>query len=280
MIDLSDSAKKCLDRYLQQIRTYLRGCKTVDTDEIERNVIEHIESEFEGATAAVSFEELDAVLQRLGSPRQWIPEEELPWWRKTIFRLRTGPEDWRLTYISFGLLVLSALFYFYNKEEISFILVAVSFILSRTTLSVVDNHNELKAQKWLIYPSLIIVYGFALFSLLLWPIPLLFELASGYDHAKIDMFPWSTGNETPYWTLAFIFFAGATCLWWLILALVHKKTPRLFNAVFRPFAQTIKPKSLNWFMGIMAGLAITCLLIIVLMIKYQGWSVYFIKILG
>ena len=100
MINLSDSAKKCLDGYLQQVRTYLRGCKTVDADEVERNVIEHIESEFESATAAVSFEELDTVLQRLGSPRQWIPEEELPWWRKTIFRLRTGPEDWRLAYIS------------------------------------------------------------------------------------------------------------------------------------------------------------------------------------
>ena len=94
MINLSDSAKKCQDKYLRQIRTYLRGCKTVDADEVERNVIEHIESEFESATAAVSFEDLNAVLQRLGSPRQWIPEEELTWWRKTVFRLRSGPEDW------------------------------------------------------------------------------------------------------------------------------------------------------------------------------------------
>ncbi|MHC4084923.1 MAG: hypothetical protein ACYSU5_06890, partial [Planctomycetota bacterium] len=66
MINLSDNAKKCLDGYLRQVRTYLRGCKKVDADEVERNVIEHIESEFEAATAAVSFEELDTVLQRLG----------------------------------------------------------------------------------------------------------------------------------------------------------------------------------------------------------------------
>jgi hypothetical protein len=280
MINLNDNAKKYLDKYLQQIRTYLRGCKTVDADEVERNVIEHIESEFEGATAAVSFEKLDAVLQRLGSPQQWLSEEELSWWRKMIVRLRTGPEDWRLAYISFTMLILSALFCFCNAVEISFIFLTASFILSRTTLSVVDNHNELKAQKWLIYPSLVIVYGVALFSLLFWPIPLLFELTSGYDHAKIDMFPWSAGSGTPYWTIAFIFFAGATFLWFLILGLIHKKTPRLFVAVFRPFAKTIKPNSLNWFMGIMAGLVIACLLIIVLMIKYQGWSVYFIKILG
>ncbi len=279
MINLTDNAKKHLDNYLQQVRTCLKDCPTVDADEVEQNIKEHIESELQSSTEPVSLDTLDDVLKRLGSPQQWLPEE-ISWWRKIILRLRTGPEDWRLAYISFGVLVLSALFCFYNKEEISLILVAVSFILSRTTLSVVGNHNELKAQKWLIYPSLIIVYGFAFFSLLLWPIPLLFELASGYDHAKIDMFPWSTGSETPYWTIAFIFFAGATCLWWLILGLIHKKTPRLLEAVFRPFAKTIKPKSLNWFMGIMAGLAIACLLIIVLMIKYQGWSVYFIKILG
>ena len=84
MINLSDCAKKSLDRYLLQIRTYLRECKTINTDEVERNVLEHIESEFESATAAVSFEELGAVLQRLGSPRQWIPEEEIPWWRKLL----------------------------------------------------------------------------------------------------------------------------------------------------------------------------------------------------
>ncbi|MHC4657462.1 MAG: hypothetical protein ACYS91_20970 [Planctomycetota bacterium] len=41
MINLSDSAKKCLDKYLQQVRAHLRGCKKVDADEVERNVIEH-----------------------------------------------------------------------------------------------------------------------------------------------------------------------------------------------------------------------------------------------
>ena len=280
MITLSESAKKSLHDYLRQARAYLRGSKSVDADEVEQNITEHIENELEGAAEPVSRDVLDAVLEKLGSPQQWIPEEELPWWRKIIFRLRSGPEDWRLAYISFAMLILSALFFFYNAIEISFIFLVASFLLSRTTLSIVDNHNELKAQKWLMYPSLVIVYGVALFSLLLWPIPLLFELASGYDHAEIDMFPWSTGNETPFWTLAFIFFTGAICLWWLILGLVYKKTPRLFGAVFRPFAETIKPKSLNWFMGIMTGLAIACLLVIVLMVKYQGWSVYFIKILG
>ena len=148
MNNLSDSAKKCLDKYLQQIKSCLRGCKTVDADEVERNVIEHIESEFEGVTAAVSFEELDAVLQRLGRPSQWIPEEELPWWRKMILRLHTGPEDWRLAYISFGLLILGFLIL-----PSFIILIPASFIVSRAALSVAEDHKIADTHKWLIYPS-------------------------------------------------------------------------------------------------------------------------------
>jgi hypothetical protein len=93
MIRLSDTAQELLDRYLEHIRACLRGCKTVDADEVERNIIEHIDSELEGATAAVSFEQLDAVLKRLGSPRQWIPEEELPWWRRIMPTFRADVED-------------------------------------------------------------------------------------------------------------------------------------------------------------------------------------------
>lgn len=280
MITLSESAKKSLDDYLRQARAYLRGSKSVDAEEVEQNITEHIENELEGATEPVSCDALNAVLKKLGSPQQWVPEEELAWWRKIILRLRTGPEDWRLAYISFAMLILSALFYFNHMIDISFIFLGASFILSRSTLSVVDNHNELKAQKWLMYPSLVIVCGVVLFSLLLWPIPLLFELASGYDHAEVDMFPWDTGSETPYWTIVFVSMTVVTSLWWLVLGLIYIKAPKLFGAVFRPFAEIIKPKSLNWFMGIMVGLAIVCLLAIVLMMKYQGWSVYFIKVLG
>jgi hypothetical protein len=280
MITLSENAQKSLQDYLRQTRAYLRCSKSVDADEVEQNITEHIENELEGAAEPVSRDVLDAVLKKLGSPQQWVPMEELRWWWKIIFRLRSGPEDWRLAYLSFGLVILAALLFIYDKRAISFVLITASFIVSRATLSVAGGSNELGDQKWFIYPSLIIVYLFLFFWLLVWPIIPLFLIASGYDHAKIDMFPWNTGDETPYWTLAFIFFAGATFLWWLILALIHKTTPQLLVAVFRPFVKTIKPKILNRFMVIMAGMAAVCILTIILMIKYQGWSDYFIKILG
>ncbi len=295
MINLTDNAKEHLNDYLQQVRTCLKVCSSIDADEVEQNIKEHIESELQDSSEPISYDALDAVLKKLGSPQQWVPEEDLSWWRKIILRLRKGPEDWRLAYFTFGLLLLCS---FLLKDNHAFpivvflgpllilrgqmegLLFLTSFIFARATISTVGDSKELGGQKWLIYPSLIIFYVPIFFFLLFWPIFPLAEIADSLEHLDSNSFPWSTGNETPYWTLAFIFFAGAAFLWWLILALIHKTTPQLLGVVFRPFAKTIKPKILNRFMVIMAGLAAICLVTIILMIKYQGWSVYFIKILG
>jgi hypothetical protein len=230
MINLSDSAKKCLDKYLQQVRTYLRGCKTVDTDEVERNVMEHIESEFESATAAVSFEELDIVLQRLGSPRQWIPEEELPWWRKTIFRLRTGPEDWRLAYISFGLLILG-----FVILPSFVVLLPASFFVARAALSETADPNELKSQKWLIYPPLVIVYSSVLSCLLAWPALVLPVAAYELERNVRSSYPQFT-DDLRYWIMATSFIIAGLGLWWIILAGLFLKWQSFLQVLFKPFA--------------------------------------------
>ncbi len=230
MINLSDSAKKCLDKYLQQIRTYLRGCKTVDADEVKRNIIEHIESEFEGTTATVSFEELDAVLQRLGSPRQWVPEEELSWWRKMIFRLRTGPEDWRLAYISFGLLVVGFLIL-----PSSIVLIPASFIAARAALAEAADPNELKSQKWLIYPSLIIVYSFVLFWLLAWPAFALTTAAYEWEHNVRSSYP-QFADDLRYWIMATSFIIAGLGLWWIILGGLLLKWQSFLQVLFKPFS--------------------------------------------
>ena len=230
MINLSDSAKKCLDKYLQQVRNHLRGCKKVDADEVERNVIEHIESEFEAATAAVSFEELDTVLQRLGSPRQWIPEEEIPWWRKTILRLRTGPEDWRLAYISFGLLIAGFIIL-----PSFIVLLPASFIVARAVLSETADSSELKAQKWLIYPSLIIVYSFVLSCLLAWP-PLVLPVAAyEWEHNVRSSYP-QFADDLHYWIMATSFIIAGLGLWWIILGGMLLKWRRFLPMLFKPFA--------------------------------------------
>jgi hypothetical protein len=269
MINLTDSAKKHLDNYLQQVRTCLKDCSTVDADEVEQNIKEHIESELQDSSEPVSFDALDDILKKLGSPQQWLPEE-ISWWRKIILRLRTGPEDWRLAYISFSLLILGCLIL-----PASIVLIPASFIISRAALSEAADPNELKAQKWLIYPSLIIVYVSVLLGLLLWPLGLLFPLAEELEHLDADVFPWNTGGETAYWALAFVAIAAATCLWWLILSLILKAGPNLLRAIFKPFIRNITPKSANWFVGIAAALFIVCSMALLLMIACRGEVAHF-----
>lgn len=143
MITFNDDAKKLVDNYLHQVRSCLNSCTTVDADEVEQNIKEHIENELQDSSEPISYDELNIVLKKLGSPQQWVPEEETSWWRKIILRLRTGPEDWRLAYISFGLLILG----FLTGRNSFMILVIASFIVSRALISTAEQIDRLKAQR-------------------------------------------------------------------------------------------------------------------------------------
>jgi hypothetical protein len=239
MITLSESAERSLHDYLRQARAYLRGSKSVDAEEVEQNITEHIESELEGAAEPVSCDVLDAVLKKLGKPQQWVPMEELPWWWRIIFRLRSGPEDWRLAYISLALLVTGLLAMPYAPAGI--VLILASFLASRAALAEAGDPKELKAQKWLLYPSLIIVYLFMLLALLTWPLGLLIPLADGYEHTLMESFS-RFDNETEYWVMATSAILAGIGLWWSVLAIVLLKPRRLLRVLFRPFAEKVRSK--------------------------------------
>ena len=235
MITLSKSAKKSLEDYLRQARAYLRGSRSVDANEVEQNIAEHIENELEGAAEPVSCDALDAVLKKLGSPKQWVSEEELPWWRKIILRLRSGSEDWRLAYLSLGLLVVGFLMLSY--APVGIVLILASFLISRAALSEAVDPNELKAQKWFLYPSLIVVYVFTLLVLLTWPLVLLIPLADGYEH------PFSRLQDNlDYWVTATSVIIASLSLWWSILAAVILTSRKMVRVLFRPFADAFKAK--------------------------------------
>lgn len=236
MIALSKSARRSLDDYLRQARAYLRGSRSVDAAEVEQNITEHIENALEGASEPVSCDELEAVLDKLGHPQQWVPEDELAWWRRIILRLRSGPEDWRLAYLSFGLLVTG--FAIAPTIPVFVVLVLASFVASRAALSQVRDTNKLKAQKWLLYPSLIGVYGFVLAVLLTWPLMLLIPLADEYER-HFDRFQ----SDVDYWFVAMSVILVALGVWWCILAVVSLIFGRVTPVLLRPFADTYKAKS-------------------------------------
>ena len=249
MIALSESARRSLDDYLRQARAYLRGYKSVDAGEVEQNIAEHIENALEGASEPVSRNKLEAVLDKLGDPRQWVPEEELPWWRQTIFRLRSGPEDWRLAYISFALFV--AALAIAPTGPIFVVLMLAGFIASRAALSETRDPNELRAQKWLLYPALLAVYVSVIVALLTWPLLLLVPLAEEYESHFSRL-----QNVLDFWVTAFSVILVALGAWWGILAVVSLIFGRMAAVLFSPFADSYKAKWALLLLAIGLGLMI------------------------
>jgi hypothetical protein len=125
------------------------------------------------------------------------------------------------------------------------VLILAGFLASRAALSDAGDPKELKAQKWLLYPSLLIVYVSVLLALLTWPVGLLFSLAEGYEHTFMESSS-RLNNETDYWVMAVSVTLAGLGLWWNVLAAVVLKPRRLFRVLFMPFADAFKPKWALW----------------------------------
>jgi|GEM_PF-750410 len=76
MITYTSQAQKLRDEYLARVRDTFRGSKTVDSEELVRDIAEHIERELESAPQPISEENMKSVLERLGDPQQWGGEGE------------------------------------------------------------------------------------------------------------------------------------------------------------------------------------------------------------
>lgn len=224
VLKLSLNAQKTLDDYINQVRTYLKGAKSVDAEEIVQNINEHIENELTDAAEPVDSETLKEVLKKLGSPEQWVPEEELSWWKKFALRLRTGPEDWRLAYLSFGLFILGFLF-----PPSFLILLPASYLVSRAAMSLSNNNIQVKEQKWLIYPSLIAVNMFIFLMSLLWPLIITTNIG-----------------------IACSLTISSLGLWWVIFAIILMRKKIILQMLYWPVSDLITKKIVFslWLVGL------------------------------
>ncbi len=235
MVELTESAKKCLDNYLRRVRVYLKGCKSVDADEIEADIREHIDSEFVGATATVSYDQLDAVLTRLGSPQQWVPEDELPPWRKILLRLHTGPEDWRLAYLTFGLLIVGFIVF-----PMIIFLAPASFLVARAALSFSDNKLP-KGQRWLVYPSLLLIYVPLALAIAFWPISLVVAVGENIEgeYRNSDSL---LADDLHAWVITWLIMLSAQGLWWAMLGGFCLKFQAFVKKLVTPFSDRVTTK--------------------------------------
>lgn len=273
MVEFNEGAKLCLEEYLKKIKEYLRHSKTINVEEVTQNIIDHIEEELGHTSAPVSVDELNAVLEKLGSPERWISEDDLPLWRKVLMRLHFGPEDWRLSYFSFVLLIISLCLLPQHRFDlavlvmfpvvamhngISFVLFIASFILARAVIRIHSLQNQqIVAQKWLVYPTLILMYLPLTIVLLLWPIPPLVLVASdGLEQWPAAYNIWinitNTTNGGVKYTLIWIgLITFIASIWWIILSFLFFKKSLFFKKIFFPFLGDIDKSTIKIIMRIL-----------------------------
>lgn len=241
-MNLTHDAQTRLDAYLANLRATLARCKTVDAVEIERDILDHIEAETQDTPHQISVSHLNTVLDKLGKPEQWLPPGEVSWWDKIINRFRTGPEDWRLAYMS---VVCFTLGFIFPPLWIA------GYIISRSLLARNnDSPFQTQPQKWLYYPCLIIIQTIVTFIALFW---ILVPAIAIVDEFYRDIIPYlshymqscehvaeSLGLRT-YDVLdtALIVFTVTASLgaWWLLLSISLAIRPKCVRAFYHPFAQ-------------------------------------------
>jgi hypothetical protein len=231
---LSPEAQNHLERYVAQIKTALRGHPSVDPAEVERDVLGHIETELAGQATPVDAGQLLDVLDRLGSPEEWLPGESHEAVQRPAAPLSRA-EEWRLPYLTVAIFLAGpALFLPMILWPLPPLLFLLSFLCARVTLARSAEQNEwLGARRWLVYPALLVWYGMFLIALVGGP-----ALFTAVFMSDDPMLP-SRLNEwfgEPAWTGALYLFCALLGMWWILLGLVLRTFPRGVHAAFRPFA--------------------------------------------
>jgi hypothetical protein len=226
-LTLTQVAQSDLDRYLRRVRAALRAHPSIDVEEVERDIRSHIEAALSESPAPVSEARLRAVLDRLGSPSQWVPTDELPVWRKMLVRLRSGPEDWRLAYLTFALFVTGPL-----AGSIGPLFFFASIPMARASLALLEEEREpVGARRWLVYPPLIVIYvPVIIVSFVALP-GLVATVAD--PSLRPDARAWF---PEPLWLSLPSVVAFAAGIWWAILGVLLARFPRAVQLSLWPFA--------------------------------------------
>ncbi len=232
MIDFTPEAKRNFDEYLRRMRASLYGRRSVEPQEVEQNVVEHVETALAGVPSPVGQERLSEVLAQLGPPERWLPEDERPAWRRVVDRFMTGPEDWRLAYLSLAVTFLMVITFPVGGV----LLVVPGYLISRAYVELLNTRGEaLGARRWLVLPPVVLlmllVCGLALFG----PAAAIGELL---DDGGLDELGWSWDTRTERVRI----FTGALSIgvggWWIVLS-------GIFAMLLRPFRYTFLPLTAN-----------------------------------
>lgn len=177
MIELTPGAQSRLDDYLAEIRRVLAGSSNVNSGEVEQDIRDHIQSALSGQGGPIGESTLDAELRKLGPPGEWLPDGDVPWYLRSPahwlrdfresavhvgHRLAGGPESYRMAYLSLAVLAIASVVGVVVGDEEGVLAAAIgaatAFVLSRAALSLLGDEQLAAAQKWLLYPALLLFY--------------------------------------------------------------------------------------------------------------------------
>jgi hypothetical protein len=212
MTELKPEAQDALTSYLERVKLSLRGT-SVDADEVERDVREHIDVALDAQSGPVSAVELSEILERLGSPDQWVPDEEIPLWRRALRRMASGPEDWRLAYLCFAFTALGVVF-----APVGGVLLWIpAYLLGRAAHEYAAVKGErLGARRWL--TDLPLVVGALILLAFLLAGPLWIPVGIAVEESYIGRLVGRDLTEGAEVVVTVSLFGAAIGLWWMILA--------------------------------------------------------------
>lgn len=242
MIDLTPSARQRLDDYLRRLRHSLRRASPAEADDVEQSVREHIEVALARVPAPVGSEQLVEVLDRLGAPDRWVPPDDRSIvqrvFQQVSDRLRSGPDEWRLAYLTFGLFLLALIL---MPVGIGFLLMIASFFASRAYLDWMEAKQEAPGpRRWLVYP----------------PIAFLLAVATGFFIVGLagPALAWGIGEEgflqlldesrlrAPYYDMQFVIGMTVATLgtWWIFASLIGMAFVPVIRFIFKPLLTRVR----------------------------------------
>ncbi|HVG24466.1 MAG TPA: hypothetical protein VND45_09955 [Thermoanaerobaculia bacterium] len=235
MIDFTPEAKQKFDDYLHRMRGALLGRRAVEPDEVEQNVVEHVETALAGVPSPVGQERLAEVLAQLGPPERWLPEDERPSWRRVVQRFMTGPDDWRLAYVSLGLMLLMIV----TLPIGGILLVIPAFLVSRAYVELLGARGEeLGARRWLVLPPIVLVMVIVSVAALVGvtgPIA-----AIGLDEGGLRAVGFRGDTQWERVRIETGFIALTAGSWWIVLSGIFAMLMRPFRALFLPLTANLR----------------------------------------
>ncbi len=240
MIEMTAEAQTRFERYLTRMRSALRG-SAVEAAEVEQNVREHVDVALANAAAPIGVERLDQVLEQLGPPERWLPEDEQPWWKRVASRMSSGPEDWRLAYTTFGAFAFGL---FLLPVGFGLVFLICAFLLARAEHELLTSRGEsLGARRWLVLPAIWTMLLGAVVLLLI--VPVMGFASIGLNDGNIHLvrgIPHTQPETLERVRIETGYIAAVAGGWWLVFSILLAFLVKPLRAMFLPVTENLGRK--------------------------------------